>query len=210
MRKKKHQRSRNARQKMLTNIFACFIGSTGEKWVLKSGAHPNGDASARKIFLKEFFSACQIQILEGISFGANTCSFSGIRTHTSTGLVAPYHAILRYYRCDAPYRAILFQEDYRYPLLVLSFAQAHLCDTPFCYISRTSCAIPIKSSTKEFRDPIATSIARYEKYRCWASKNTGINSWQIIHVLVSCQGVSKEEKNAPRVLRVGPKSSSFT
>ena len=30
---------------------------------------------------------------------------------------------------------------------------------------------PIKSSTKEFRDTIATSIARYEKYRCWASKS---------------------------------------
>ena len=27
----------------------------------------------------------------------------------STGLVAPYRAILRYYRCDTPYRAILFQ-----------------------------------------------------------------------------------------------------
>ena len=29
---------------------------------------------------------------------------------------------------------------------------------------------PIKSSTKTFCDTIATSIARYEKYRCWASK----------------------------------------
>ena len=28
---------------------------------------------------------------------------------------------------------------------------------------------PIKTSTKDFRDTIATSIARYEKYRCWAS-----------------------------------------
>ena len=27
----------------------------------------------------------------------------------SSSLVAPYRAILRYYRCDAPYRAILFQ-----------------------------------------------------------------------------------------------------
>ena len=28
----------------------------------------------------------------------------------------------------------------------------------------------IKTSTKYFCDTIATSIARYEKYRCWASK----------------------------------------
>ena len=27
---------------------------------------------------------------------------------------------------------------------------------------------PIKTSTKEFCDTMATSIARYEKYRCWA------------------------------------------
>ena len=30
---------------------------------------------------------------------------------------------------------------------------------------------PIKTSTKEFCDTIATRIARYEKYRCWASKH---------------------------------------
>ena len=29
---------------------------------------------------------------------------------------------------------------------------------------------PTKTSTKKFCDTIATSIARYEKYRCWASK----------------------------------------
>ena len=30
---------------------------------------------------------------------------------------------------------------------------------------------PIKTSMKTFCDTIATSIARYEKYRCWASKS---------------------------------------
>ena len=59
------------------------------------------------------------------------------------------------------------------------------CDTPPWYLSlhRHICAIPhfatyrsiivqypTKASTKEFGDTIATSIARYEKYRCWASK----------------------------------------
>ena len=60
------------------------------------------------------------------------------------------------------------------------------CDNPPWHVAshRHSCAIPhsatyraiivphpIKTSTKEFCDTIATSIARYEKYRCWASKH---------------------------------------
>ena len=63
-------------------------------------------------------------------------------------LVAPYRAILRYYRCNTPYRAIPFQgimhscKMVRYPPpRVLSFKQAHMCDTPFCSISRDNCAI---------------------------------------------------------------------
>ena len=65
-------------------------------------------------------------------------------------------AILRYYRCDTPYRAILFQgiqhspTMVRYPPLVPSFTQAHLCDTPFCNISRDNCAIPHKNKDKIF------------------------------------------------------------
>ena len=65
------------------------------------------------------------------------------------------------------------------------------CDTPpgYLVLHRHICAIPhfatyraiivrypIKTSTKEFCDTIATSIARYEKYRCWASKNTGLRT----------------------------------
>ena len=33
----------------------------------------------------------------------------------------------------------------RYPLLALSFTQAHLCDTPFCNVSRDNSAIPHKN-----------------------------------------------------------------
>ena len=61
-------------------------------------------------------------------------------------LVVPHRAILRYYRCDTPYRAILCQglsipqnDD---------FTQAHLCDTAFCNISRDNCAIPHKNKHK--------------------------------------------------------------
>ena len=66
-------------------------------------------------------------------------------------LVAPYRAILRYYRCDPLYRAMLFKgaqhspKIVRYPPLVLNFTQAHLCDTPFCNVSRDNCAIPHKN-----------------------------------------------------------------
>ena len=60
------------------------------------------------------------------------------------------------------------------PPWVLSFTQAHLCDTPLCNLSRDHCAIPIKTSTEEFCDAIATSIAWYEEYRCWASKDRNV------------------------------------
>ena len=55
------------------------------------------------------------------------------------------------------------------PPLVLSFTQAHRCNTQFCNISRDNCALP-----QEFCDTIATSIARYEKYHCWASKSESL------------------------------------
>ena len=103
------------------------------------------------------------------------------------GLVAPYRAILRYYRCDtgpriAPY---FLREVSSSPiwcdtsLLVLSFTQAHLCDTPFATYRAIIVRYPTKTSTKEFCDTIATSIARYEKYRCWAFEGGGVAlSWQ--------------------------------
>ena len=52
----------------------------------------------------------------------------------------------------------------RYPPLVLSFTQAHLCDTPFCNVSRDNCAIPHKNKHER--------VLRYYryKYRYWASK----------------------------------------
>ena len=101
-------------------------------------------------------------------------------------LVAPHRTILRYYRCYTPYRAILLQQGSHLPKmvrhrpLVLTFTQGHLCDTPFCNILRDHCAIPLcdtppKTSTKKFCNTIATSIARYDKYRCWASKAPGGN-----------------------------------
>ena len=61
--------------------------------------------------------------------------------------------------------------------LALSFAQSHLCNSPFCNISCNSCATPPphtkKTAQKSFCDTLATSIARYEKYRCWAFKCFG-------------------------------------
>ena len=78
--------------------------------------------------------------------------FLGENAKKGPTLVAPYRAILRYYRCDTPYRAILFKRGQhtptmvRYPPpLVLNFTQTHLCDTPFCNVSRDNCAIPHKN-----------------------------------------------------------------
>ena len=78
-------------------------------------------------------------------------------------LVAPYRAILRYYRCDTPYRAILLKGSYhspkivRYPTLVLSFTKAYLCDTPFCYTLRDNCAIPHENKHE--------TLLRYYRYK---------------------------------------------
>ena len=161
--------------------------------------------------------------------------------------MAPHRARARYldYCCDTPYRAILFQggsqlpKMVRYAPLVVRLTQAHLCDTPFCNISRDNfrsgktdpvqlkgvfnkeflnralfayknghfassfllLGIGLVQASKKanlsFQSPspkpllnrtgsvfalpiivrcpktsteaIATNIARYEKYRCWAS-----------------------------------------
>ena len=46
----------------------------------------------------------------------------------------------------------------------------HICAIPhFATYRAIIVRYPIKTSTKEFCDTIARSIARYEKYRCWAS-----------------------------------------
>ena len=80
-----------------------------------------------------------------------------------SALVAPYCAILRYYRCDTPYRAILFKggphfpKMVRYPPLVLGVTQAHLCDTPFCNVSRDNCAIPHQNKHER--------VLRYHRYK---------------------------------------------
>ena len=51
----------------------------------------------------------------------------------------------------------------RYPPLVLSFTQAHLCDIPFCNVSQDHCATPHKNKHER--------VLRY--YRCWASSAIG-------------------------------------
>ena len=57
----------------------------------------------------------------------------------------------------------------RYPLLVTSFTQAHLCDTPFCNVSRDNCAIQAR---KSFAILLLQVSRDMKKYRCWASKAT--------------------------------------
>ena len=56
----------------------------------------------------------------------------------------------------------------RYPPLVRSFTQTHLCDTQVATYRTIFVRYHIKKSAKHFCDTITTSIARCEKYRCWA------------------------------------------
>ena len=58
----------------------------------------------------------------------------------------------------------------RYPPLVLS-SHRHICAIPhFAAYRAITVRYPIKTSTKEFCNTIAAGIARFEKYRGWASK----------------------------------------
>ena len=58
----------------------------------------------------------------------------------------------------------------RYPPWYLVLHR-HICAIPhFATYRAIVVRYPIKTSTKMFCDTIATRIARYEKYRCWASK----------------------------------------
>ena len=90
--------------------------------------------------------------------------------------MAPYRVILRYYRCDTPYRAILLREVSTPPkccdtLPWYLILHRHTRAIPhFATYRAITVRYPITTSTKKFCDTIATSIARYEKYRCWASK----------------------------------------
>ena len=77
------------------------------------------------------------------------------------------------------------------PPLVLNFTQTHPWDTPFCNVSRAIVVPPHKNKHERvLRDTIATSIARYEKYRCWASKegshfrgSAGVAFWVVFLAL---------------------------
>ena len=53
-----------------------------------------------------------------------------------------------------------FCPSQRYPPLVLSFTQAHLCDTPFCNISRDNCAIPHKEQARKSFAILSLQVSR--------------------------------------------------
>ena len=67
---------------------------------------------------------------------------------------------LRIRRCRGPISRDIAIPSLRYPILRDAFSG--LCDTPFCNISRDHLRYPLKTSTKEFCDTSATSIARYQ------------------------------------------------
>ena len=52
------------------------------------------------------------------------------------------------------------------PPLVLSFTKAHLCDTPFCNISRDNCAIPHENKHER--------VLRYYRYKYRAIRKVSL------------------------------------
>ena len=83
---------------------------------------------------------------------ASRCGISGDSRPASLGIVrlAIRDSVpLSPKWCDVP------------PLVLVS--HRHICAIPYFAMYRAS----IKTSTREFCDSIATSIARYDKYRCW-------------------------------------------
>ena len=142
--------------------------------------------------------------LNSESCSENTPELSELREwpfHSES--VFPGIGVLPRLLSDAPYRAILFQ---RYPPLAPSFTETHLCDTPFCNISPDNFAILRRNKHQiAFRDTIATRIAQYEKYRCWASNfRCKIGAFRMtgnLHTIVSIQndtirpsGITDREK----------------
>ena len=84
------------------------------------------------------------------------CSFPkyGWFLYLTAYLVAPYRVILRYYRCDTPYRAILSKggkrspKMVRYPPLYL-ISHRHICAIPhFATYRAVIVRYPTKTSTK--------------------------------------------------------------
>ena len=95
-----------------------------------------------------------------------------------SGLSGPIAILsLRY-----PYRAILVQGGWHSPKMVrypplnwYLVSHRHISAIPhFATYRAIIVRCPTKTSTKEFCDTIAASIARYAKYRYWASKSADI------------------------------------
>ena len=108
--------------------------------------------------------------------------------------MAPYRAILRYYRCDTPYRAILFKgglhspKMVRYPPLVLNFTQRHPCDTPFCNVSRDSCAIPHKKQARKSFAILSLQASRDMKSIAAGPLSPGLGRRQNVFLCHGCHG----------------------
>ena len=51
----------------------------------------------------------------------------------------------------------------RYPPLVLNLTQTHLCDTPFCNVSRDNCAIPHKKQVRKSFAILSLQVSRNMK-----------------------------------------------
>ena len=70
------------------------------------------------------------------------------------------------------------------PTLWFLVSHRHICAIPhFATYRVIAVRYPTKTSMEEFCDTIAASIARYQKYRCWASKPLAFSRY--IHIVES-------------------------
>ena len=131
----------------------------------KGGGAAAVGAGMCKLLLQPRFYSPRFLALSG--WGASIFFFAAWKKEASQRrwtLVAPNRAILEHYRCDTPFQAIPSQGGFAFSKWCdifpwyLSFAQAHLCDTPLCNTSCDNHAIHDKTSTNRLDDTIATCM----------------------------------------------------
>ena len=126
-----------------------YLHEWGSKWphISEKSSHPLKFLWAWRSFLQKERKNSRRPSNWRSHFWPRNCGWIILRTRG----FSEYRAILRYHRCNTPYRATPFQWAWhspkmvRYPSLLLSLTQSYLCDTSCCYISRDNCAMPYKT-----------------------------------------------------------------
>ena len=105
--------------------------------------------------------------------------------------MAPYRAILRYYRCDAQYRAIHCHGSQRSqwcdaPALVLRFRQAHRCDTSFA--TKREIFVVSRDMKSISAGPLRPCVAKLRRLPCHLSSRLHRREWGPSRVSIETEG----------------------